>query len=647
MLILSNVSKSFGGRTLLDEASLSITRGDRVGLVGPNGAGKTTLFSMILGKIEPDGGVFQLERNITLGYLPQESAPIGNETALEIAISVNDEFVKLRKLVMDWDSVPHSELEELDHDRIFSRFDELGGYQVEPKAKRILKGLGFRDSDFDRPARELSGGWVMRAHLARLLVMEPDLLMLDEPTNHLDLEALLWFQNYLKSYPGALFVISHDRSFLNELVNSIVEVRLGRLDRYTGTYDDFLRQKEERQIQRQAAYENQQKEIQRLQRFVDRFGSKASKASQAQSKLKQIERMDLIEAPEAAASTVQFQFPQPKRSGQRVMTLKGLDFAYGEKKVYEGLNFQVERGEKTGLVGPNGAGKSTLLKLLAGVLEAQEGARELGHEVKVGYFSQNRAENLNLKNTVLEETFQIQNPSTEQMSRNLLGAFLFRGDDVFKKVGLLSGGEKSRLALVKILLDPPNFLLLDEPTTHLDIPSIDALIQALKSYTGSLYFVSHDVHFIRSIGDHIVHVESGKITRYPGGYDYYLEKTGAINAQSSVGAAGLNTTVSTDAGSDKTDRKQKTKEQKRIEAEARVERSRIRKKQEQVVKAVEGEIEKLESRSESIHQELLDPEVYERPDRAKLLNQELKEIQDRLPGLHEQWEKEATQLESL
>ncbi len=644
MLILSNVSKSFGGRTLLDEASLSITRGDRVGLVGPNGAGKTTLFSMILGKVDPDGGVFQLERNTTLGYLPQESAPVGEETALEIAMSVNDEFVRLRKLVMDWDSVPHDELEELDHDRIFSRFDELGGYQVEPKAKRILKGLGFKDADFDRPARELSGGWVMRAHLARLLVMEPDLLMLDEPTNHLDLEALLWFQNYLKSYPGALFVISHDRSFLNELVNAIVEVNQGRLDRYTGNYDDFVRQKKERQIQRQAAYENQQKELQRLQRFVDRFGAKASKASQAQSKIKQMERMELIEAPEAAAATVSFQFPQPKRSGQRVMTLKNLYFSYGEKKVYEGVEFQVDRGEKTGLVGPNGAGKSTLLKLLAGVLQPQSGNRELGHEAKVGYFSQNRAENLNLKNTVLDETFEIQNPATEQMARNLLGSFLFRGDDVFKKVGLLSGGEKSRLALVKLLLDPPNFLLLDEPTTHLDIPSIDALIQALKAYTGTLYFVSHDVHFIRSIGDHIVHVEEGKLTRYPGGYDYYLEKTGAINAQSSVGSP-VGDKLST--GEDKSERKQKTKEQKRLEAEARVERSRIRKKQEKVVKELEIEIEKLEGRCEAIHHELLDPEVYGQQEKAKSLNQELKEIQDRLPELHEKWEHEATELESI
>lgn len=642
MLILSNVSKSYAGRALLDGASLSITRTDRVGLVGPNGAGKTTLFSMILGKIEPDDGVFQVERNIALGYLPQESAPVGNETALEIAMSVNEEFVKLRKLVMDWDSVPHEELEALDHDRIFSTFDELGGYQVEPKAKRIMKGLGFRDSDFDRPARELSGGWVMRAHLARLLVMEPDLLMLDEPTNHLDLEALIWFQSYLKSYPGALFVISHDRNFLNTLVNAIVEVRNGALDRYTGTYDDFVRQKKDREAQRQSAYDNQQKELQRLQKFVDRFGSKASKASQAQSKLKQMDRMEKVDAPEASAATVSFKFPQPRRSGQRVMTLEDVRFGYGSNLVYDGLKFQVERGEKTALVGPNGAGKSTLLKILAGVLTIQSGERTLGHEAKVGYFSQNRADNLNLKNTVLAESFEIQNPATEQLSRNLLGSFLFRGDDVYKKVGSLSGGEKSRLALVKILLDPPNFLLLDEPTTHLDIPSIDALIYAIKSYTGTLYFVSHDIHFIRSIGDHVVHVEQGRLTRYPGGYDYYLEKTGAINAETSLSGEDANPSDQL-----KVVTKNKTKEQKRNEAEARVERSKIRKKKEQLVKDIEIKIEQLESRSEEIHNELLNPDVYGNPEKAKSLNQELKDIQANLPRMHTQWENRATELEAF
>ena len=462
MLTISKVTKAFGGRTLFEDASLQVNRGDRVGLVGPNGAGKSTLFSLILGEASPDEGTVAIEKTASLGYLPQENAPAGDETVLQLACGAKS-------------ITKGAEHDELD-------------WETEPKAKRILAGLAFRESDFERPARTMSGGWVMRAHLAQLLVQEPDLLLLDEPTNHLDLESLGWFQEYLTSYPGAILMISHDREFLNHLVGSIVEIAHRRLVRYRGNWDSYVEQKAARETQQLAAYKNQQREIASLQLFADRFRAKASKASQAQSKLKQIDRMEKIAAPTAQEKTVKFRFPQPARSGQRVITLKDVDHAYDDLVVYRGLNFEAERGQRTVLVGPNGAGKSTLLKLLAGVLPVRRGERELGHNVKVGYFSQFRVEMLDPGQTVLETARDMPNPVSEQTARTVLGSFLFRGDDVFKTTAVLSGGEKTRLALVKLLLDPPNLLLMDEPTTHLDVGSIDALLGALSQYEGHADF---------------------------------------------------------------------------------------------------------------------------------------------------------------
>src|SRR6266702_560875 len=327
MLTLSDISKAYGGRVLFADASLQVNRGDRIGLVGPNGAGKSTLFSIILGEEASDGGKIAMERGLKFGYLPQESAPVGDETVLELATAITPEFVRLRRQVLAWDAGHPGEGDF--HDNAHDRFNELGGYQLDAKAKKILAGLSFRESDFNRPAREMSGGWVMRAHLGRLLVQEPDLLMLDEPTNHLDLEALLWFQDYLKNYPGAILVISHDREFLNQLVGSIVEIRQSKLIRYRGGYDDYLAQREAHEQQLLAAYKNQQREIASLMDFANRFRAKASKASQAQSKLKQIDRMEKIEAPTSDDRKVSFSFPQPQRSGHKVITLKNIHYAYG------------------------------------------------------------------------------------------------------------------------------------------------------------------------------------------------------------------------------------------------------------------------------------------------------------------------------
>jgi len=634
MLTLSQISKSFGGRTLFTDVSLQINRQDRIGLVGPNGAGKSTLFSLILGDASPDDGRVTLDKNVTMGFLPQESAPAGDETILELACATSPEMSRVQRAIQRHEVA--GTLEDPEYHEALDTFTELGGWQLEPRAKQILSGLAFRDSDFHRKAKALSGGWIMRAHLARLLVQEPDLLLLDEPTNHLDLESLVWFQEYLRTYPGAILMISHDREFLNELVGSIVEISQTKLHRFRGNYDKYVVEKAAREEQHLAAYKNQQKEIASLQQFADRFRAKASKASQAQSKLKQIDRMEKIEAPVSATRSIKFRFPQPVRSGLRVITLKGVGHTYknadgaGELTVYRNLNFDAERGQRTVLVGPNGAGKSTLLKLLGGALPIQQGERLLGHNVRVGYFSQHRSDTLNMKHQVLESVLDSPNPVNEQTARTVLGSFLFRGDDVFKTVGVLSGGEKSRLALVKLLLDPPNLLLMDEPTTHLDIGSIDALIAALHQYEGTLVFISHDVHFIRAMATTVLHISAGQLTPYAGDYQYYLEKSKATSARAAL-TAGEQLTNAQPAtphpspvpvSTEKTPTPRKTKEQKRAEAEARQAKSRLKKEQESKVAELEKRILALETRLAEITAELEKPETYQANGAAVNLSRE-------------------------
>lgn len=640
MLTISQVTKAFAGRVLFEEASLQVNRGDRVGLVGPNGAGKSTLFSLILGEASPDEGKISLEKSATVGFLPQEHAPAGDETVLELACAVSPELIRAQRILK---TTPEDSAE---HHEALHLFDEHGGWQLEPKAKRILAGLAFRESDFDRPAKTLSGGWVMRAHLARLLVQEPELLLLDEPTNHLDLESLVWFQSYLTSYPGAILMISHDREFLNQLVGSIVEIAHRRLNRYRGNWDSYVEQRAAREEQQLSAYKNQQKEIASLQQFADRFRAKASKASQAQSKLKQIDRMEKIEAPVAREKTVHFRFPQPTRSGHRVITLKDVDHAYGELVVYRGLKFEAERGQRAVLVGPNGAGKSTLLKLLAGVLPVQRGERDLGHNVKVGYFSQYRVDMLDPMMTVLETARDMPNPVSEQVARTVLGSFLFRGDDVFKTTAVLSGGEKTRLALVKLLLDPPNLLLMDEPTTHLDVGSIDALIGALAQYEGTLIFISHDVYFIRAVAKTVLHISAGTLTPYAGDYDYYLDKSRATSARDALTSGDKLQNLQPGNGAAPAVRiapgMRETREQRRAESEQRKAEAKLKRDHEKKIRDLEMQILKLEGRQKELTEELEKPETYERGGAATQLNRELLAVTEDLQRLTADWERLAT-----
>ncbi len=619
MLTIADIAKSYGTRELFSEVSLFVARTDRFGLVGPNGAGKSTLFNLILGEESPDEGTIEWERGADFGFLPQESAPVGEETVLEIATSG-------RKLA------PAEDEEDWDID-----------WTLEPRARKILAGLGFRDADCDRPAKSFSGGWVMRAHLARLLVNEPALLLLDEPTNHLDLEALLWFQDYLTRYPGGLLIISHDRAFLNALCNGILELRAGTLHRYTGNYDDYLAQKDARHEQQLAQYKNQQREIAHLQKFVDRFGAKASLATRAKSKEKQIERLkeDAIEAPMEELKRVNFRFPQPPRSGLKVVELKNVQQAYGDHVVYQDLNFTAERGQRIVLVGPNGAGKSTLLKILADVVPIQGGVRELGSNVIPGYFAQNRTDTLKPEATVLENVMELrtaENDLTEQQARAILGAFLFRKDDVFKKVAVLSGGEKSRLALARLLVNPPNLLLMDEPTTHLDIPSIDALINALKSFQGTLIFISHDVYFIRQLAETVLHVHSGRLTSYAGNYDYYLEKSRATNERAALTAGFTDARPVQSSG-----RKAESAPAKAAANPRKVSAGDLKKLRTEVGR-LEQRVSELEAKQAELAAALEAPETYTVPGKAQHLNRELSAIVDQITAATAEWEQAATRL---
>lgn len=643
MLTVSQISKGYGQKTLFTDISLRLLRGERLGLVGPNGAGKTTLFSIIMDCEEADSGEIELERGTRIGFLPQESAPAGDETVAELASSITPEIGALYDTLR---AHPHPDAPE--RLTAMERFIELDGYSLEAKAKRILAGLAFRTEDYDLPARNLSGGWIMRAHLARLLVMEPDLLMLDEPTNHLDLETLGWFQDQLKRYPGAILTISHDREFLNAICGGIVEIAHGKLHRYVGNYEKYLKEKAGREAQHLAAYTNQQREIAHLEDFVRRFRAKASKATQAQARLKQLEKMERIEAPVGAADTIHFQFPQPQRSGQRVATLSKVRQAYGDHVVYEDLSIEVEKGQRIVLVGPNGAGKSTLLKILSEIVPIEAGTRELGHNVSVGYFSQQRVEVLDLGRTVLDEAMQgNESGISEQNVRSILGAFLFRGEDVFKHVKVLSGGEKSRLALVKLLLNPPNFLLLDEPTTHLDMPSIDALIRALKDYRGTLIFVSHDVHFIRAIAEETIQIQAGKITCYSGDYDYYLRKSGAESEQSGLIAGLKNARPDGSPTSEGKHQAISAKERRRIAAEERKATSVARKKIEQRAVELEKAILELEEQLAELSKELEDPSSYADPEVAKERNIQAARVAKYLEEKNYEWEIAVEDLSNL
>ncbi len=621
MIDITNLSYFLGDRALYDEASLFIGPKDKIGLIGLNGTGKSTLLKMMVGDIQPTSGKIQKSKDTTIGFLNQDLLSFQTEDSiLSVAMTAFASTMEIQKQI----DKTIKEMEENYRDELVDkltklqeRFEAQEGYTLQSRAEEILEGIGFKTADLSRPLSEFSGGWRMRVMLAKLLLEKPSLLMLDEPTNHLDLPSIQWIENYLQSYEGAYIIVSHDREFLNRSVNKIVEVTQADLHVYPGDYDNYVKEKELRNELQQNAFENQQKKIKEAERFIERFKAKATKASQAQSKMKMLEKMDRVSEVVSENAQVNFRFNFKTKSGRHVKRLEDISKAYGDLKILDHSSIGIERGDKIALIGANGKGKSTLLRIIAGT-ETHEGKVQTGHNVINSFYAQHQLESLDVQNDLLEELKLAGTGKTEQELRSVLGCFLFSDDEVFKRIKVLSGGEKSRVALAKTLISEANFLLLDEPTNHLDMLSVSILVQALQQYEGTFLVVSHDRHFISQVANKIWYIEDQEVKEYPGTYeefDWWWEKN----------------------------KKNVSAEPKEGKTTPKKENTKVRNNQEEQeaakeIKNIEQQIDQLEKAIQHLENQMADPKVYENASELEKVNTEYASKKKQLEDLMEKWE---------
>ena len=647
MLQLNDIGMQFGGEYLFRNVSLHIGPHDRIGLVGSNGAGKTTLLRILNGHVLPEEGTVSKAKFATVGYLPQEGVYTAGRTLYEEAETAFSDILELQS---ELDEL-HTRIARLDHEseeyadtlellgETQHKLEDRDVFRLKTKIEKILTGLGFSNDDMQRLTDEFSGGWQMRIALAKLLLEEPTILLLDEPTNHLDIESLQWLEDYLRSYQGSVVIVSHDRTFLDSMTTKTLEISLGCLTEYSGNYTTYVRERLVRKEQREAAYKNQQDKIRQTERFIERFRYKATKARQVQSRIKQLDKIERIEI-ENEEHGINFQFPEALHSGKVVIELVRIGKRYGAVEVLRDVECTIERGDRIALVGVNGAGKSTLSRIIAGNEPLSSGDRKLGHNVTVSFFAQNQAEELDHSKTVLETVEEVTSGETRTAMRNLLGCFLFSGDDVFKQVGVLSGGEKSRLALARMLLSPANLLIMDEPTNHLDMRSKDIVREALLKFNGTYVIVSHDRSFLDGIVTKVIEVGNRSIRTYLGNLSEYLERKAREKLTASAVPDDPFRTADRTTGMTPKERKQR-------EAEIRQRRYERTKPLKDTIALVEKEIEKFEIMKSEREAWMVDPEFYKNGERVREVSAESKEIGQKLTAKYREWEQLQSQLEAI
>ncbi|WP_339866490.1 ABC-F family ATP-binding cassette domain-containing protein [uncultured Algoriphagus sp.] len=630
MLSISNLSYFIGGRPLYENANLHIKPKDKIGLVGQNGTGKSTLLKIINGDYQPSSGEVQKAKDCTIGFLNQDLLSYqSDDSILNVALAAFKETLALQDEIDEVLKKMETDYSEEIINRLAflqDRFEANEGYTIKAKAEEVLEGIGFKSADLEKPLRTFSGGWRMRVMLAKLLLEKPSLLMLDEPTNHLDLPSIEWVENYMKNYEGAVIVVSHDQTFLDNCISSTVEVASNTLTLYSGNYSFYKEEKKERMEIQQNAYENQQQMIKQTEKFIERFRAKATKSNQVQSRIKALDRMDRVHEVVSDEVSVNFKFKFSKQSGRDVVILDNISKAYGDNVILKNTTARIERGDKIALIGANGKGKSTLLRIIDGSEKNLQGERTEGYNVIKSFFAQHQLEALTLDNEILQEMAQAGSAKSEMELRGVLGCFLFTNEEVFKKIKVLSGGEKSRVALAKTLISESNFLLLDEPTNHLDFQSVNILIQALQQYEGTFVTVSHDRHFIRGVANKIWYIENHEIKEYPGTYaEYEAWREKQIEA-----------TPTQSAPKPAKKEQQKPKPQAN-NPEAQQAKKDLRKLEEELAR-VEKEVENLEDKKLGLERKMADPELYSREEEAQEIQENYQELQAKLKASNEHWE---------